>query len=345
MPRKIVSARTSFAHMGQEARRQVRGATQPCAAHFSLPSKPGARHDAAPLSPAPVRVHLALLTVSLFFGANFVLTKELLATVPPAAWVAFRVLSASALLLPIAIWAGRGPVPLRLWPWLALASLLGVFGNQVLFTEGLARTTPSHSVVINACIPTWTLLLAAAFGQERLAARKLAAVGLALLGVACLLRVDRMLADGEQLSQQQLVGDALSLCNGLAFAMHLVVMRRIAGQIDSFRATGMLFLFGAMTIPLYSGSAINAHNLELATTPPVLWFCLFGVLCATVATYLLNNWALRQTTTSTVALYINAQPLVAASLGAAMGHELPDWRFFVAFACVSLAIFVQSRAR
>ncbi|MEY4831724.1 MAG: hypothetical protein RLZZ562_3520, partial [Planctomycetota bacterium] len=24
---------------------------------------------------------------------------------------------------------------------------------------------------------------------------------------------------------------------------------------------------------------------------------------------------------------------------------LPDWRFFVAFACVSLAIFVQSRAR
>ena len=73
-----------------------------------------ARHDAAPLSPAPVRVHLALLTVSLFFGANFVLTKELLATVPPAAWVAFRVLSASALLLPIAIWAGRGPVPMRL---------------------------------------------------------------------------------------------------------------------------------------------------------------------------------------------------------------------------------------
>ena len=191
MPCKIVSARTSFAHMGQEAPRQIRGATQPCAAHFSLPSKPGARHDAAPLSPAPVRVHLALLTVSLFFGANFVLTKELLATVPPAAWVAFRVLSASALLLPIAIWAGRGPVPLRLWPWLALASLLGVFGNQVLFTEGLARTTPSHSVVINACIPTWTLLLAAAFGQERLAARKLAAVGLALSGVACLLRVSR----------------------------------------------------------------------------------------------------------------------------------------------------------
>jgi drug/metabolite transporter (DMT)-like permease len=106
-----------------------------------------------------------------------------------------------------------------------------------------------------------------------------------------------------------------------------------------------LFFFGALMIPLYSGSAINAHNLELATTPPTLWFCLFGVLCATVATYLLNNWALRQTTTSTVALYINAQPLVAASLGAAMGHELPDWRFFVAFACVSLAIFVQSRAR
>lgn len=312
---------------------------------FPLPSEGSARHDAAPLSPSLVRVHLALLTVSLFFGANFVFTKELLATVPPAAWIAFRVLSASALLLPIAWWLGRGPVPLRLWPWLAFASLLGVFGNQVLFTEGLSRTTPSHSVVINACIPTWTLLIAAAFGQERLAARKVAAVALALAGVACLLRVDRMLMDGETLSEQQLLGDALSLCNGLAFAMHLVSMRRIAGQVDSIRATGMLFLFGSLTIPLYSGSAMNAENLALATTPPTIWFCLFGVLCATVATYLLNNWALRHTTTSTVALYINAQPLVAASLGAAMGHEPPDWRFFVAFACVSLGIVVQSRVR
>ena len=32
--------------------------------------------------------------------------------------------------------------------------------NQVLFIEGLARTTPTHSSLINATIPVNTLLLA-----------------------------------------------------------------------------------------------------------------------------------------------------------------------------------------
>lgn len=297
------------------------------------------------MPPPTARVHLALLTVSLIFGANFVVTKQLLSAVPAQAWIGFRVFAAACLLLPIALLLGRGPVPLRTVPWLLLASLLGVFANQVLFAEGLARTTATHSVVLNACIPTWTLLLAAAFGQERLTLGKVLAVATALSGVAWLLRVDQMLLAGEPLSEEQLLGDALSVCNGFAFAMHLVLMRRIGASIDSYRATGMLFLFGVLSVPFYSGPAMTADNLALATTPPVLWFALFGVLGATVTTYLLNSWALRHTTSSTVALYINAQPLVAASLGTMFGQPAPDGRFFVAFACVALSIFVQSRAK
>jgi drug/metabolite transporter (DMT)-like permease len=307
---------------------------------------PGRRsHDAAPLPPPAARVHLALLTVSLIFGANFVVTKQLLAAVPAQAWIGFRVVAAAALLLPIALWLGRGTVPTRAWPLLLLASLLGVFGNQALFAEGLARTTSTHSVVLNACIPTWTLLLAAALGQERLTLRKAAAVATALCGVAWLLRVDQMLGSGETLSEQQLLGDALSLCNGFAFALHLVLMRRIGKDVDSYRATGALFLFGLLTVPLYSAPAMTADNLALATTPPVLWLALFAVLLATVTTYLLNAWALRHTTSSTVALYINAQPLVAAALGPMFDQPAPDARFFVAFLCVAASLVVQSRAQ
>ena len=60
----------------------------------------------------------------------------------------------------------------RLWVGLGIASFFGVVLNQVLFTEGIARTTPEHSAVINAGIPTWTMLVAVCAGQERLGGRR-----------------------------------------------------------------------------------------------------------------------------------------------------------------------------
>src|SRR5262249_54080387 len=121
----------------------------------------------AALTVPPLRVHAALLLVSLLFGANYVFTKLIVAGVPVAAWVFCRIAAATVLFVLLALRFARGRLPLRLLPGLALASLLGVVLNQLLFTAGLALTTPPHSAVINSCIPTWTLVLAVLFGQER----------------------------------------------------------------------------------------------------------------------------------------------------------------------------------
>lgn len=299
----------------------------------------------AALAPSPARVHLALLTVSILFGANYVFTKKLLATVPPQAWVVFRIAAAAALLVPLAFWLGKGRVPLRSLPLLALAALLGVVLNQVLFTEGMALTTPEHSAIINACIPVWTLLLAAAFGQERLSPRKVLAVAVALLGVACLLRVDELVATGQGLSREQALGDVLTWLNGVAFALHLILMRRIGTGLDPFKTTGVMFAFAVAMVPIYSFPAMTEANLDACLSSDAIGYALYGILFATVTTYLLNTWALRHTRSSQVALYINVQPLVAAALATAFGEPLPDWRFCVAFAMVSTGLWLQTRAK
>ena len=306
---------------------------------------PARSHDAAPLAPTPRRVHLALLTVSILFGANYVFTKQLLANVPASAWVVFRIAAAAVLLVPIAFGLGRGRVPLRSLPALALAALLGVVLNQVLFTEGMALTTPDHSAIINACIPVWTLLLAAAFGQERLSPRKLVAVALALAGVACLLRLDEQITSGTGLSPEQALGDVLTLLNGVAFALHLILMRRVGAGLDPLRTTGVMFAFAILIVPIYGGSAMTMANVSACLEPPTLWYALYGILFATVTTYLLNTWALRHTRSSQVALYINVQPLVAVVVATALGQPLPDWRFGVAFAGVSAGLWLQARAQ
>jgi drug/metabolite transporter (DMT)-like permease len=306
----------------------------------------------APLPPSALRVHLALITVSVLFGANYVFTKRILDTVSPAAWIMFRIMAATVVIVPLAMALRRGkdwPRP-RLMMGLFLAAFFGVFANHVLFTEGMARTTPEHSAVINACIPTWTLIVAVIAGQERLGWRRIAAILAAMLGVQYLLGIDQVLfgersAIAPDARGASLLGDVLTLVNGLSFAVHLVIMRRLGRNLNPWLSTAILFVMASMMVGTWCGPQIQNSDLDAVLTPPTLWFALYAVFFATVLTYLLNTWALRHTHSSQVAIYINVQPLVAATLNWALGAPLPGHRFFVAVALVGLGLWLQNTAR
>lgn len=300
------------------------------------------------MPPSALRIHLALIAVSVLFGANYVFTKRILQTVPPGAWVLFRIVAATAILLPLALWWRRG----RPWPdrrqFLQLlgAALFGVVLNQILFTEGMARTTPEHSAVVNACIPTWTLLVAAVAGQERLRGRTAVAVLLALLGVQYLLGLDQLLfgSSGHD-PGATLLGDFLTVLNGISFAIHLVWMRRLSRSVDPYLATAILFAAATVMIGIWSGPQVTAADLDAVLRPPTVLYAAYAVVFATLLTYLLNTWALRHTQSSQVALYINVQPLVAAALHWSMGAPMPGHRFFVALALVALGLWLQTARR
>ncbi|HEU4419218.1 MAG TPA: DMT family transporter [Planctomycetota bacterium] len=300
--------------------------------------------------PSPLRVHVALITVSVVFGANYVFTKQILSAVSPAAWVWFRIVAATAFLVPLAMLLRRtsGWPRARLWVGLGVASFFGVVLNQVLFTEGIARTTPEHSAVINAGIPTWTMLVAVCAGQERLGWRRVLAIALALCGVLYLLGFDQMVlgtasgsappADGPTL-----LGDLLTMANGIAFAVHLVLMRRLGRQVDPMTATAVMFVLASLMVGAWSAPQVTATDCSAVWSAPTVWLAAYAVLFATVMTYLLNTWALRHTHSSQVALYINVQPLVAAALNAALGAEPPGHRFFGALVLVAMGLWLLTR--
>lgn len=293
-------------------------------------------------------MHLALLTVSVLFGANYVFTKQILGTVPPATWVFYRVAAATAVIVPLALLLRRSQrrPPPRVLIGLAVASFFGIVANQVLFTEGMARTTPQHSSVINACIPTWTLLVAVLCRQERLTRRRVIAIVLALGGVQYLLGFDRLLAgDSAGSGGATLLGDLLTLTNGVSFAVHLVLMRRIAQHVEPGYATAMMFVMATGMMAGWSLPQTSLADAAPLLVPPTLWLALYAVLFATVLTYMLNTWALRHTHSSQVALYINVQPLVAAGLDVLLGAPLPTHRFYVALGLVALGLWLQNPPR
>jgi drug/metabolite transporter (DMT)-like permease len=298
------------------------------------------------LPPSSFRVHAALIAVSLLFGANYVFTKRILQDLPPEVWVCFRITAATLVLVPLALRFGRGRPSLRLGMGLVLAAFLGVVLNQGLFTAGLQLTRADHSAVINACIPTWTLCLAALFGQERFSSRKLVAVVVALAGVCVLLTGGSTGGPGGAAGGSNLLlGDLLTWANGVSFSLHLVLMRKLGPRIDAWTSTAVMFVAATLMIGAWAGPEITTVHLQRLCAPPVVYLAIYAVLFATVFTYSLNNWALRHTRSSQVALYINLQPLVAAALAPAFGLPGPDWRFFTALGLVGTGLWLRTTAK
>jgi drug/metabolite transporter (DMT)-like permease len=150
-------------------------------------------------------IYIALLSVQLLFAAHYVAAKWVLQTLPASAWVALRVMGAALVL----VLATRGswrewPRDLRTWGQLAGLAFVGVVLNQVLFIEGLSRTWPSHSALINTSIPVSTLLIAVALGREDMGWRKLVSLALSLSGVLWLLGTTVF-----DLSSETLLGDLM----------------------------------------------------------------------------------------------------------------------------------------
>lgn len=282
-------------------------------------------------------VTAALLAVQLLFGVHYLIARWVVDEIPPAAWAAVRVTSAAVILTGLAL-AGR-----RRWPrradlgMLAICALFGVAANQVLFLEGLARTTPSRAALINSQIPTFALLAAIALGQERLNGRKVLSFVLGAAGVAVLLEADRL-----RLRPDTLHGDLLNLANAASYGLFVALSRRVMPRHDPWAATAVIFLLGSVMVAGYGGPAALAADWGGASTRAVGGM-VFAVLGATVLTYVLNVWALKRVRTSHVALWIFLQPLVAAALDAALGAA-PTPRFAAAAALVFLALLLRDRS-
>lgn len=277
------------------------------------------------------------------FGANFVGMKLIVEEVPALSWSAFRILTAALILVPLTPLLAKGQpvIPKRhqLWP-LALAALLGIGLNQLLFALGLERTTPSHSSVIVATIPVLTLCAALAFGEERLSRDKLIAVALAMLGVAILI-------DPQKSGEGDWVGDIYTFLNATSYAVFLVYVRRAGQGLASAATTAACFVFGATMLCVAAIPSFQWSHLEPLFSPELGPWVLHSIFGATIGAYLLNVWALQHTQSSMVALYIYGQPILATSLSIAFGIEglEPDLFLAAGFVFTAVALRVVTTAR
>jgi drug/metabolite transporter (DMT)-like permease len=286
------------------------------------------------------KVAVALALVQVCFGIHYLVAKLILQMMPPRAWAALRISAAALLLMAYNVFFHRRPAPrARALGRLALYALFGVIINQVMFVEGLSRTTPAHSAIINSLIPVATMAFALLLRHERLTAGRVTALAVSLASVLLLLGVEKF-----RLDDTLVVGDLLTLVNGVSFAFFLVLSRDFLRSHDPLVATSYLLGFGALGI-LAVGAGPLAR-VDWAALPVRFWFlAAYVVLFATVLAYFLNYYALRHTDSSMVALFIYLQPPIATALSMIFLGERPGVRFWVAAVGIFAGVYLAVRER
>ncbi|MBX3129203.1 MAG: EamA family transporter [Polyangiaceae bacterium] len=286
-----------------------------------------------------IRVHLALLTVQLLFGLWPVAGAMVLGVMPPAALIGFRLLLGAPLLV-LATGVLFRPLPsggdlLRL----ALLAALGISINQLLFAEGLHRAGPVNASLSILLVPAVSVLVARALRLERLDARRVFGVVIALIGAAILLEVERF-----DPSSRRMIGNLMLVVNASVYASYLVLARPVIARVGSVATVAWIFLFGMLEALPFTWTAVWAVSwLSLPSwTYGALAFVLFG---ATLTTYLLNAYALGRIESSVVATYVYLQPVVASVAAYFLLDDLPTGRSLVAGATIVVGVVIVAARR
>jgi drug/metabolite transporter (DMT)-like permease len=246
-------------------------------------------------------------------------------------------MSAAAVLLAVYVIRGGASIAPRDLLKLAGLSFFGVALNQICFIEGLSRTTPAHSSLINTTIPVLTVAFAVLLGREKLRAPTAAGIALAMSGVLVLLQVDHL-----ELHARWFLGDLLTQLNAASFSFFLVISRNTIRRVGSFPATVAVLCFGSLGVAAYGGP--SAAAVDPATLSPSLWaIAVYIVLGPTVLAYFLNYWALARVESSHVALFVYLQPILASALSVALLGEVITARLVISSVLVFLGVLFATR--
>ncbi len=201
-----------------------------------------------PLAPRTVGIASAVVTVAIWTGFIVIARASARRTLTPFDIALCRVIGASLVLLPWALWLTRGPgarrrtdapeyafgglspLPLR---QTALAGLFGGLLYAVLAYTGFFYAPAAHaSVLMPGSLPLWTTLLAALMLGDRITPAR-------AVGLACIVAGDMLVGGSSLLAAfsggDVWKGDVLFMTAAFCWSVYSVLARRFG--LDAVRAT------------------------------------------------------------------------------------------------------------
>jgi drug/metabolite transporter (DMT)-like permease len=256
-----------------------------------------ARLDARTLA----AIAIALLTWSSAYAA---IAYALAAFTPGV--VAFARLAIGSLCFAGWVLVRRVPLPARRdWPQLALLGVIGLSVYHLCLNYAETRIASGTASILISLTPAATAAVSAIWLRERLPARMLAGLGVALLGVLLV-----VLTSGKQVRFQPMA--ALVLVSVLVTAVFFVGQKPLFARSSMLGVTAFTFFAGTLGALPFAGGIGTA--LRLAPWSHIAALLYLG-MAPTFVGYLAWNVALRRVSASQLSTFLYFSPPIAVLIG------------------------------
>jgi drug/metabolite transporter (DMT)-like permease len=268
-------------------------------------------------------VDASLLALTVVWGINYAVIKVALRSFSPLAFNAIRFALAT-----ITIWAvirvrgGALRLPRTGLVRLVLLGMLGNAGYQLIFIEGIARTSAANAALIMACSPLLVAVLGVALGRDHLPPTAWTGVAVAVAGVTLLLLAN---PSGTH-AAGHLAGDVLILLAAATWALYSVLASEAMARASSLAGTLVTFLAGTPILLLVALPSLLRQDWKTIDAGGWLGVAFSGVLAIGIG-YLIWNSSLAAVGGARTAVFSNLTPVVAAAFAwLALGERWTGWQ-------------------
>jgi drug/metabolite transporter (DMT)-like permease len=288
--------------------------------------------------PSKLKIHSALLTVGLIYGANYSIAKLLMPLyIGPLAIILVRVVIGTALFwLVHALQGGEKIRYKRDYIQLALLSLFGVAINQLMFFKGLSLTNPISASVIMTTSPITVLIVSYIVLRERITPRKVIGILLGATGAVLLIGTS-----GFSFSSDTFTGNLFVLINATSFSIYLVLVKPMMLRYQPLTVVKWVFLFGSFVVIPFGVQEFTM--VDWAGFSTEAWLSLtYVVIGTTFFAYLLNTWALNFVSPSVVGYYIYLQPVFSTVIAVVFRDDVLSFTQVVESMLIFSGVFLVS---
>lgn len=271
-----------------------------------------------------------LVLTAFIWGTGFVVMKNTVDSVPPAAIIAIRYTIAAAL---TALMFGRYMKGLTRED-VKRGALVGLLlsGAYIVQTIGLSMTTAGK----NAFLTTVYVLLVPfgcyAIFRDRLNKWNFIAAGLMLAGIGCLS------LDGE--SGGLNLGDLLTLISGMLFAAHIIAVERCQRKTNTYALIVLQFAFSAVFAFLYS--LLFEHDMPMEIGMSTVGGLLYLAVFSTTVAMSLQNIGQSMAPASHAAILLSLESVFGALASWLLLGEKLTGMMLIGFAIIFAALVVNS---
>ena len=278
---------------------------------------------------------LAAAGTGIQVGLAMVVTRFVIDQSSPASLALLRyIIGFCFLLLPILLaprvrFERRDLLPIGLLGITQFAILIALLNYALQFIPS------ARAALIFATFPLLTMIIAAAFGLERLSTTKTVGVLLTIVGVGLALGEKAVLSDSPN---QSWVGELAAFASALCGAICSVLYRPYLRKYPTLSVSAFAMLASVGFLALLAIGEGFFDSLPHFTLGG--WLAVGFIGISSGIGYYLWLWALNHTTPTRVTVFLALSPITATGLGAAWLGERISASFLFGLICVAFGLWI-----